>query len=126
MSELIKPQNNLLTDYKRSEIKKSIVERLKTMFSNVQQYKYDNEFLLLTCSLIEYFVKKKYNIDKKCLLIEIYNEVFLGTLTTEDMEQIKNNIQFLFNNNKIKKLSYYRLFLTSCKEWVKKKFYNSK
>ena len=120
---LIKPQNNLLTDYKKNEIKAAIVERLKEMFkNNILQYKFDNEFLLLTCSLIEYYVKKKYNIDKKPLLIEIYDDVFLGSLSCMDKEQVKNNIEFLFNNKKIKKLSNYKLFKTSCKEWIKKKF----
>lgn len=120
---LIKPQNNLLTDFKRNEIKTAIVERLKEMFkNNILQYKFDNEFLLLTCSLIEYYVKKKYNIDKKPLLIEIYDDVFLGSLSCMDKEQVKNNIEFLFNNKKIKKLSNYKLFKTSCKEWIKKKF----
>ena len=120
---LIKPQNNLLKDYKSNEIKTAIVERLKTMFkNNIQQYKFDNEFLLLTCSLIEYYVKKKYNIDKKPFLIEIYDELFLGTLNCMDKEQVRNNIEFLFNNKKIKKLSNYKLFETSCKEWIKKKF----
>ena len=79
----------------------------------------DNEYLLLVCSLIEFLVSKKDNINKIELLIEIYNQLFV--LTSDEIETIKNNVKFLHENKQIKKVSFFKLFICGLKEIFFKK-----
>jgi hypothetical protein len=117
--DIIQPQNSLKTSIKFNDIKNIIVERI-SKFENLPQYKLDIEFLKLVANMIEFQVKKKYGIDKKDLLIKIYDQSFQN-LTDEDKETIKKNIEFIFQNNHIKKVSYYKLFVCGLSEWIRKK-----
>ena len=119
MDSLIQAENSLKSSIKFNEIKNIIVDRV-SKFENLPQYKLDIEFLKLVANMIEFQVKKKYAIDKKDLLIKIYDQAFVN-VSDDEKETIKNNIEFIFQNNHIKKLSYYKLFCTSIKEWLKKK-----
>jgi hypothetical protein len=118
--EVIPVKNHLLKNLKIDDIKSKIIERIKA-FPNYQQYKNDVEFLLLIANMLEHLVIKKDKIDKKELLIEIYKQVFTN-IKPEDISAIEQNIEFLWNNKKIKKVSYYRLFKTAITEWIKRKF----
>jgi len=117
--DIIQAENSLKTSIKFNEIKAVIVERI-SKFENLQEYKLDIEFLKLVCNMIEFQVKKKYNIDKQELLIKIYDAAFQN-LSDTDKEVIKKNIEFIFQNNHIKKVSYYKLFVCGLSEWIKKK-----
>jgi len=119
---VIVPKNDLSKDVKLCEIKSKIIDRLeKIAVENLQEYKHNNEFLVLACNLIEFHCKKKYGIDKLQLAISIYDRIF-ANLTDDEKETIKKNIQFIWNNGHIKKISVYRLFYCGAKEWFKKKF----
>lgn len=120
METLVLPKNDLAQDIKVSEIKNKIIERLMKI-ENIQTYKLNNEFLVLACNLIEFYVKKKYNIDKSNLLIHIYEALFQD-LTDDEKATIRQNIKFIWNNGNIKKIPYYKLFCVGIKEWIKKKF----
>ena len=119
MEAPVLPRNDLAQDIKLAEIKNKICDRLNKI-ENLQDYKVNNEFLVLACNLIEYHVKKKYNIDKSNLLITIYDRIF-ANLTDDEKATIRQNIQFIFNNGHIKKISYYKLMFCGIKEWLKKK-----
>ena len=119
MEAPVLPKNDLAQDIKVAEIKNKIVERLEKI-ENLQDYKLNNEFLVLACNLVEFYVKKKYNIDKLNLVINIYDRIF-ANLTEDDKTTIRQNIQFIYNNNHIKKISYYKLMFCGIKEWLKKK-----
>ena len=86
---------------------------------NVSQYKTDNEFLTLICNLIEYLVTKKDNINKKELVLSVYNDLF--GLTPEEQETLKNNIDIVHLQKKIKAVSYWKLFKCGVKEFIFKK-----
>ena len=116
---IISPKHELGQDIKTAEIKNKICDRLNKI-ENLQIYKLNSEFLVLACNLIEYYVKKKYNIDKSNLLISIYDTIFVS-LTDDEKDTIRKNIQFIWNNGHIKKIAYYKLFLCGIKEWLKKK-----
>jgi len=119
MSELIKPRNSLKSDFKKSDIINKILEKIMK-FENIQKYKLDSNFCELVCNLIEHFVKKKYNINKKELLIDVYNKIF-NNLTEDDKTTIYSMVDYIFNNGLIKKLSYYKLFVSYFSNWIKKK-----
>ena len=89
--DIIQPENSLKSSIKFNEIKNIIVERI-AKFENLPQYKLDIEFLKLIANMIEFQVKKKYGIDKKELLIKIYDQAF-ANLTDDDKDNIKKNIE---------------------------------
>ena len=119
MSELITPQNGLKSDLKRSEIRDKIITQVNK-FEDINKYKLDNEFIKLICNLIEYHIKKKYNIDKKDLFFDIYSR-FFPDLNDEEKQTIIKIIQFIFDNGHIQKLPYSKLILSFIGEWIKKK-----
>lgn len=117
--QIIPLRNNLLIDFTYNDIKVKVINRLIELHLNQSKYKNDTEFLNLVCNLIEHLVKKSDKINKKQLVITIYCELF--QTSEEEKEMISNNIEYLCNNKIIKKISYYKLFKTSFKEWFKKK-----
>jgi len=97
--ETIKPQNSLRVDQKKTKIKNEIIDKIKSAgFSNLDNLKNDNELLSLVMNLIENSIKKKYKIDKKELLLDIYSELYPNLSQDEKMNIIKNH-QFLFEND---------------------------
>jgi hypothetical protein len=121
MSELqiIPLKNNLLLDFRQNEVRTKVIARLHELGLTNQQYKMDNELLTLVCNLVEHLVAKKDNISKKDLVINILQEIF--QLSDEDKTTLGNNIQFLWSNSMIKKVSFYKLFKTGIKEYFRKK-----
>lgn len=120
--DLVVPvKNHLLKNLKVDEVKREIIERIQK-FPNYNAYKNDVEFLLLVCNMIEHLIIKKDKIDKKQLLIEIYKQVF-NNLNNDEQKALEQNVEFLWNNKKIKKVSYYKLFKTGLFEWCKKRFF---
>ena len=120
LSQIVPVKNHLLKNVKMDEVIGQIRKRVEAL-PNYQQYKNDVEFLLLVCNMIEHLVVKKDRIDKKSLLIEIYKQVF-PSVTPAELANVEANVEFLWNNKKIKKQSFYKLFCAGITEWLKKKF----
>lgn len=116
--DVVDIRNNLKHDLVFYEIKEKIKKRLSE-FPQYEKYKTDSEFLLLACNLIENLCKQS-SIDKKQLCLNIYKEIF-NDITEDDIKLIESNIEFLYNNKKFKKVSYYKLFKTGVLEWIKRK-----
>jgi len=113
--ELVSVNNDLALDVKRNEIKNKIIARINELGITVATYRLNNEFLLLICNLVEHLVnKKKYKIDKKVLVVEILNQLF--TLNAVEKANVESNIEFLWNNKNIKKVSAFKLFCVGVKE----------
>jgi len=117
--QIIPLKNNLLLDWKKQDVKTKIISRVNELNINVSQYKKDNEFLTLICNLIEYLVTKKDNINKKELVLSVYNDLF--GLSSEEQETLKNNIDIVHLQKKIKAVSYWKLFKCGVKEFIFKK-----
>jgi len=117
---IVSIKNNLRNDIKNHEYKTKIINRVKELGLHDIKYKLDSEFLSLICNLIEYLVSSKDKLNKKELLMLIYQELF--GLTEEEQNIINKNVEFLHSNKQIKKLSYYKLFKTGILEWIKRKF----
>jgi hypothetical protein len=108
--------NNILVDFKKQDIKKKIIQRIQDLKLEIHLYKTDNEFLTLVCNLIEYLNNsKKDNINKKEMVLLIYQELF--GLSSDEQEVLKNNIDIIHLQKKIKRPSYYALFKCGCKEF---------
>ena len=117
--QIVPLKNNLLADWKKNDVKSKIISRINELNINVSQYKNDNEFLTLVCNLVEYLVVKKDNIDKKEIVVLVYYDIF--GLCPEEQKSLKNNIDIIHLQKKIKKVSWWKLFKCGVSEWMFKK-----
>ena len=111
--------NNILVDFKKQDIKNKIIQRIQDLKLEIYLYKTDNEFITLICNLVEYLVSKKDNVNKKEMVISVFNDLF--GLTSEEQENLKNTIDIIHLQNKIKKVSYWKLFKCGFSEFFFKK-----
>ena len=112
-------EKNILIDWKKNEIKNKIISRINELNIPIINYKNENEFLILVCNLAEYLIIKKDYINKKDLVISVYNQLY--GLTSEETETLKNNIDIIHLQKKIKKVSMWKLFKCTVSEYFKKK-----
>lgn len=121
MSELaiVGLKNNILVDSKRNEVKNKIIERLNALSIPFVLYRNDLEMLALVCNLVEYLVTKKDKISKSDVVIDVYKNYF-PDIEEFAISTIKKNIDFLHQNKAIKKVSFYKMFVCSFKEYFKK------
>ena len=116
---LVPIQNSLAVDVKRIEIKNKIVTRIGELGLKIANYRNSTEFMLLILNLIEHLVVKKDKINKKELAIEIMTETF--QLNDQEKQAVAENIEFLWINKAIKKVSMFKLFCAGVKEWFFKR-----
>ena len=76
-----------------------------------QRLRTEIELIKLICNIVENSVVKSQLIDKKQLVIDIFQRVF--NLSPVELELIKNGIEFIFNNKLIKKISYKKYIKSS-------------
>jgi hypothetical protein len=112
-------KNNLLLDWKKQDLKNKIIARVNELNINISNYKTNEEFIILICNLVEYLVSKKDNLIKKELVVAVFNELF--GLTEDEQEHLKNSIDIIHLQKKIKKISYYKMFICSVSEYFRKK-----
>ena len=78
-----------------------IVKKICSLGNDLKKYKFDAEFLLYVCNLIEHLVGSN-KIDKKKLAISILNSIF--TLNLNEIEYLSSLIEFLHSNQLIRKI----------------------
>ena len=117
--KIITLDGELLKESKSIELKKTIIDRINEMNLLNAKYKNNQDFLILICNLIEYLVKKQFDITKKELAIDIATEIF--NLSEEEQNLVRNNIDIIHLKKLIKPVSYYKLFKCSMKEFFFKK-----
>lgn len=108
-------KNNLLQDYRVNEIKAAIIKQLTDKALIDGKYKTDVEFLTYLTNIIEFLVDKKDKINKKDLALDIFKNLFGAN--QDELDLINRNIEYLHSNRFIKKVSYWRLFKCSVREW---------
>ena len=92
-------------------IRDAIIQKLQKI-PELQKLKMNPELTLLVCNIIENSINnnsKNHKIDKKQLSIEILTTTF--GLTILEIQQIKDQIDFLYNNGKIVKIKKFVNFL---------------
>jgi hypothetical protein len=117
--EIIPLRSNLLNNYKYIQTKTQIIDRIQKLHLNDIKFKSDSEMLVLVCNLVEHLITKKDNISKIDLVLDVYRHLY-GILPEEEAV-IKSNINFVHSNKMIKKVSYYKLFVTGISEYLFKK-----
>ena len=122
----LKPKNQLWKDAKIAKVRDRILEAITNMPSEVRANRHNMELLSLVCNMIEnsgiknHEKSDKLKIDKKVLLVAIYQSLY-GNLSPNDLDIINKNIEFLHDNNHIVKHSW-KTIATSCIiDWIKRK-----
>lgn len=115
------PKNGLDRTIKKNDIINKIIKRVQE-FPDFRNYKDDMETLLFVCMLVEHLVinkKDKEKIDKKELVIEVYDKCFGANQINK--ETVGRNVQFLYDNKRIKKISIFKIIYGSLSEWFNRK-----
>jgi hypothetical protein len=117
----VQPKNGLDRTIKKNEIVTKIIKRVQE-FPDFRSYKDDMETLLFVCILVEHLVDNKKNkekIDKKDIVLDVYDKCFGSAQIVK--ETVGRNIQFLYDNKRIKKVSLIQYVCGSLSEWFNRK-----
>ena len=92
---------------------------------NVATLKLDIELTAYICNIIENEIissnKKKKDTDKKILFFRIIQEIFTS-LNEQEKKLLGDQIEYLLENNKIKKIDPVVIYFKSVGKWIKSKF----
>ena len=118
----VNPKNSLARSAKFSKTVDKIVCKAAEVPNHVK-YKLDLEFLTMVCVMVEHLIDNKkevVKVDKKDVVFCVYGKLF-GTLTPTDVQVIESNIQYLFENGKIKQKGIFKVITSSIWDWIKRK-----
>lgn len=115
----VKPKNGLLRNQKKLKLIKELTNEIHQLENKMLLTK-DSETLKYLCNKLENSVNRKDKLDKKEVVIEAYKEAF-GEQNI-DIEFLTNEIQFLCDNKKIKKLSIVKRYLYPIINFFLKRF----
>ena len=93
-------KNILHKNKTENDIMNIILKKVSLLNDDLKKYKFDGEFLLYICNLVEHLVGSN-KFDKKKLVLNIVGSIF--NLNLNETEVISNLIEFLHSNNLIKK-----------------------
>lgn len=118
----VNPKNSLARSAKFSKTVDKIVCKATEVPDHIK-YKLDLEYLTMICVMVEHLIDNKKEIvkvDKKDVVFTVYGKLF-GTLTPNDLQVINSNIQYLFENGKIKQKGIIKVVTSSIWDWIKRK-----
>ena len=82
--------------------------------------KLDPEITLYCCNVLENLIKKSDKVNKKNIVIDAFTKIF--NLNPTEINTIGTQIDFLFNNKKIKKIKMRKYIYNGVSNWIKRKF----
>ena len=127
INQIILPEIKFKNNLSKHNIVYSLIEQITEKIKQIPQYekiRIEIELVKCVCNIIENYVQKnnskqKNKIDKKQLVIDSLNNVF--NYTEQERNLVGSLIDFLFNNNQIKKSSFYKLSKNFILSYVKTK-----
>jgi DNA primase catalytic subunit len=99
--DLVVFKNVLHKNKTENDIMNIIRKKVSLLNDDLKKYKFDAEFLLYICNLVEHLVGSN-KFDKKKLVLNIVSSIF--NLNLNETEVISNLVEFLHSNNLIKKV----------------------
>ena len=102
-------------------LKAGIIDKINRI-PDVQKLRMHPELTSLVCNIVENSIKnngKNHKIDKKQLVIEILSTPF--NLNANKIQYIKDQIDYLYTNGKIKALPILKVILKSITGWLQRK-----
>lgn len=97
---LVKFKHSLFKNKTEQEIGGIIIQQI-SLLGDLKKYKFDSEFILYVCNLVEHLVGSN-KFDKKKIVLNVIGSVF--SLNINETEVISNAIEFLHSNDLIKKV----------------------
>jgi hypothetical protein len=119
LSTYVQPKNSLSRNQKELKLIKLLVGEFQN-FENKMLLSKDIETLRYICTQLENTVKTHGKIDKKNVVLSVYKQVF-GDANV-DLDFIDKSIEFLWENNKIKKLSSLKRYVYPVLNFFLKRF----
>ena len=103
-------KHNLKELITNEDIKKLVVSKI-SQIPNYSTLKLDVELTLFLCNLCENIVADRAikGFDKKAFVLGLAKELF-PEMSADELAQYEGQIQFLWNNNRIKRVSLYRIW----------------
>lgn len=102
-------ENNYLVD-----LKNKIIKRVKDVKLDDSKFKLEPKNILFICVLVESTIDKNNKLNKRDFVINIMRELY--TIDQNEEANIKAIIDLLHLQGKIKRKSYYKLWMTSILE----------
>jgi len=118
----ITAKNSLARTTKKQKLLTQIVNKLEEVSTN-QVKKQDLEFILLVTNIVENVISKKDKINKKEFVIDIFQMLYNGELTEEDKKMISHHIEYLWENEKIKKVDIFSKTFAIIGHWFERKIF---
>ena len=121
IDKLVPLQNKLKMKKKFAEIVQIIINDIKTNIPDFIENQLDCEMILRICNIVEYLVKKKYGVDKKQVVVHVF-ELLVPDITEASLEFISNTVDFLFNHGQIKPVKMVSKIALGCGDLLTRKF----
>lgn len=107
----------------RSDLERKLGELLEQKVKSLPDFntlKLNPELILLVCNLVEEGAEKKFNIDKKDLVMKVMDNIF--KYTEVEKRQIDDQIEFLHSTKKIKKVKLILKIIHYVIDWIQRRF----
>ena len=98
--KLVVFKHSLHKNKTEAEIGSLVIQQI-SLLGDLKKYKFDSEFILYVCNLVEHLVSSN-KFDKKKIVLNVIGSVF--SLNINETEVISNAIEFLHSNQLIKKV----------------------
>ena len=121
----VMPKNGLAKDAKINTIVAKIIQKVADI-PNHNEYRGNMELLKMICIMVEHAIdnkQEKIKIDKKDVVFQVYTRLWNG-MKPDEIKNIENNIQFLWENGQIKKKGLWSIVKHSVCDWVSRKILN--
>ena len=120
VSSSIIPKNSLFNDIKKNKCIQLLITELN-IIPDINKYRNDLELITYCVNLVENLITEKSSGNlKKEIVMTSFQKIF--SLNALETKLLSEGIDFLSNNNKIKKISIYKKYGSSFYSFLKKKF----
>ena len=77
--------------------------------------------ILRICNIVQYLVKTKYKVDKKQVVLHVF-EVLFSDITNDGLQFVSNTIDFLYDHNQIQNVKMISKVALGCGDFITRKF----
>lgn len=107
----------------RSDLEKRLIDILQEKVKSLPSYeelRLNSELILLCCNLIENGCKKKDQVDKKVLCINVLDTIF--NYSNQEKKQVDDSIEFLWATKSIKRIHLVKKILYYLVDILQRRF----
>lgn len=125
MNSTCNPKGSLVREKLQQQWINSIVERVKKEFTDLQHLKFDVEFILFVCRLIEDEVTQPKNkskkVDKLHILFSVFDKLYPNQVKDDEKKLITKTVEYFLESGAIKKTGLLKKLVKLALGYLKKK-----